>query len=76
LHLGDYENALKCFQKATLMQENFGIAYLNWGLALYLQGKKEEAVGMFARAFQMGGLYMGSYEREVHMLKEDLKRGE
>ena len=76
LHLGDYENAIKCFQKAISIKADYELAYFNWALALYLQGNKEEALEMNERAYKIRPLRVTFYPREVRLLKEDLEREE
>jgi len=76
LHLGDFDKAIKCFENVTRENADFEMAYFNWTLALYLQGKKEEALGVFTRrgVKEVYDLYRTIYEREISLLKEDLKR--
>jgi len=76
LHLGDYDNAITRFRKAILMKSSSELAHFNWALALYLQGKKEEALGMYERAVQICRFPEWAYKREVEMLKKDLEREE
>jgi len=76
LHLGDYENAIKTFEKVTLMKDDYYLAYYNWALGLYLQGKQREALEMYEKAKQIHLFPDGIYQREVANLKEDLKREE
>jgi len=49
---------------------------VNWALVLYFQGKKEESKEMYEKACQIDQLPVSLYEREVNLLREDLKREE
>ena len=53
LNLKDWEQAIKCFQKATEIDTNFRPAYFNLGLAYYDLGKLNNAYESFCKVLEI-----------------------
>ena len=53
LNLKDWEQAIKCFQKATEIDINFRPAYFNLGLAYYDLGKLNNAYESFCKVLEI-----------------------
>lgn len=48
-NLGRFDEAIEYFKIATKSSTYYALAYINWALALYLQGKEEEALKTFGK---------------------------
>ena len=61
LDLKDFNKAISLYQQATLFNPAFTYAYRNWGLALSLQGKYEEALLKYEKTLSIDPDYHNIY---------------
>jgi tetratricopeptide (TPR) repeat protein/S1-C subfamily serine protease len=65
-----YGEATRAFQQATLRQADFIEAWLEWGLALYSLGQKQDAIEIFSLAIERDAKRNGGVTQNYRLLFE------
>ena len=73
--LGDDTKAIKCYEKAIELKEDYASPYNNIGACLRRQGKREEAITWFEKAIERKKDYSHAYN-EMGLCLFELKRYE
>jgi len=74
LHLEDYKTAIECFRMTIMENESSRLAYMNWALALYLQGEQFQARKKLNSWNTITAYEIGVYNKEITNLKEHLEK--
>jgi len=61
-NLGEFEEAIENFKTSINEYSDYDLPYLNWALALYLQGKEKEALDVFEKVKTR---YVSAYKKNV-----------